>query len=80
MLLRRKERLYGLRNTLVGWVWLSIGLTAPLPMHSLDKIPHNWDQQAALASLSWNRDMGTAWGELCMASFTHGSAQVAQFC
>ena len=48
-------------------------------MHSLDKILHNWDQRAALASFSRNRDMGTAWEKLSMAFLTHGSVQATQY-
>lgn len=49
-------------------------------MLSLDKILHNWDQQAALASFSRSQDMGTAWGKLSMTFLTHGSVQATQFC
>ena len=83
----RQHRFYG--RLLFAWscspgVWFTVRFTAHvtvhLPMRSLDKILHNWDQQAALASFSRNRDMGTAWGKPSMTFLTHGSVQATQFC
>lgn len=49
-------------------------------MHHLDEILQNWRQEASQASFSRNRDMGTAFEELCIAFLTHDPVQAAQFC
>jgi len=48
-------------------------------MHPLDEILQGWRQEAARASFSRRRDMGTAFEALCMAFLTHDPVQAAQF-
>ena len=48
-------------------------------MHPLDEILESWRQEAAQASFSRSRDMGTAFEKLCIAFFTHDPVQAAQF-
>ena len=48
-------------------------------MHPLDQILQSWRQEAAQASFSRSRDMGTAFEELCVAFLTHDPVQAAQF-
>ncbi|KKZ10516.1 MAG: hypothetical protein TH68_10590, partial [Candidatus Synechococcus spongiarum 142] len=48
-------------------------------MHPLDEILKTWRQEAAQASFSRSRDMGTAFEELCLAFLTHDPVQAAQF-
>ena len=48
-------------------------------MHTLNKILHNWLQQALLAALSSNRDMGTAFRNL-LAFLIYNPVQAAQCC
>ena len=49
-------------------------------MHPLDEILSKWRQEAAQASFSRRRDMGTAFEELCAAFLSHDPVQTAQFC
>ena len=49
-------------------------------MHPLDEILSKWRQEAAQASFSRRRDMGTAFEELCAAFLNHDPVQTAQFC
>ena len=49
-------------------------------MHPLDEILSKWRQEAAQASFSRRRDMGTAFEELCAAFLSHDPVQAAQFC
>ena len=48
-------------------------------MHPLDEILESWRQEAAQASFSRSRDMGTAFERLCIAFLTHDPVQAAQF-
>ncbi|KKZ10960.1 MAG: hypothetical protein TE42_09075 [Candidatus Synechococcus spongiarum SP3] len=48
-------------------------------MHPLDQILQTWRQEAAQASFSRSRDMGTAFEDLCAAFLTHDPVQKAQF-
>ena len=48
-------------------------------MHPLDQILQSWRQEAARASFSRSRDMGTTFEKLCIAFFTHDPVQAAQF-
>ena len=48
-------------------------------MHPLDEILSKWRQEAAQASFSRRRDMGTAFEELCAAFLSHDPVQAAQF-
>ena len=48
-------------------------------MHPLDEILSKWRQEAARASFSRRRDMGTAFEELCAAFLSHDPVQTAQF-
>lgn len=52
----------------------------PRSMHPLDEILSKWRQEAARASFSRRRDMGTAFEELCAAFLSHDPVQTAQFC
>ena len=48
-------------------------------MHPLDEILQSWRQEAAQATFSRRRDMGTAFERLCTAFLRHDPVQAAQF-
>ena len=48
-------------------------------MHPLDEILQSWRQEAAQATFSRRRDMGTAFEQLCTAFLRHDPVQAAQF-
>ena len=48
-------------------------------MHALDAILNQWREEAARASFSRRRDMGTAFEGLCAAFLRHDPVQAAQY-